>query len=146
MTLNNSEVDECGIRDNAPPSYQNLLRQENNRANTFLSNNSSALQSRESCVLCQCCHSQFHQKMAQSRSTVKSLDRISHVIETNLLSSQSQAACNWFFVLLLIACYILVYWLHVQKTISRQEYKSFLSNFNISEDVKQILLDHVKRT
>ena len=60
MAFDNNERDKCATRNDAPPSYQNLLQQEanSNTQNVFPTRNLTAIQNRiyKNCTLCQCCH------------------------------------------------------------------------------------------
>ena len=156
MAIDNNERDECGTGRNncgtgndAPPSYQNLLQQEafSNGQNFFPTINMTATQNRtnKKCILCQCCH---QERIQHSRQSVKSLNRLNDILENHMRTTESQTISTMMFIVIFAMIYIFYSWTSTiisPAYIIDKKYQQALANFNITEDIQEILLDLSKR-
>ena len=95
MTTAN-ERDEAEINNDLPPSYQNLLRHQNNLDDTQDRNYSN-------CNLCESCHS-------QSRQTTRLLNRLCKILESFDVNVVFHSSIRLILFLLFVSCYLLYWW------------------------------------
>ena len=103
------ERDEAGIFNELPPSYQNLLRYENNfdvTQNRNYENNFDVTQNRNysNCNLCESCHS-------QSRQTIRLLNKLCNILESFDVNVVFHSSIRLILFILLVSCYLLYWWL-----------------------------------
>ena len=135
MAFDNNERDEVGIRNELPPSYQHLFRQQTNfnETNLFPLNNTD-------CVLCFSCHN-------QKSHITKSLMRLCSILDDLNENYQFHHILHFGAFFFGIACYLIYYGasnLSYQDNSYVNNEKLF-ANLNVSKDIQQGILDAAKK-